>query len=91
MSAEAKEWKAKGNACVGADPAQAIEHYTKAIELDATDHTFFSNRSAAHMKTGNFAEALNDATSCVSMKPDWPKVRRQWFGVGRRRCRRARV
>jgi len=52
---------------------QAIDAYTKAIELDGSDHVFFSNRSAAYLSAGDAANALSDGEKCVALKPDWPK------------------
>ena len=52
---------------------KAIECYTKAIELEATNHTLYSNRSAAYKSNGQFSEALEDANKCISLQPDWAK------------------
>eukprot|EP00640_Fibrocapsa_japonica_P000732 CAMPEP_0113937774 /NCGR_PEP_ID=MMETSP1339-20121228/4320_1 /TAXON_ID=94617 /ORGANISM="Fibrocapsa japonica" /LENGTH=572 /DNA_ID=CAMNT_0000940673 /DNA_START=71 /DNA_END=1789 /DNA_ORIENTATION=+ /assembly_acc=CAM_ASM_000762 len=72
MSAE--EFKAKGNeALKSKNYDEAIEMYTKAIDLDSSNHVFFSNRSAAHLSKGDASEALKDAESCIKLKPDWPK------------------
>lgn len=72
--AKAAEWKGKGNAFLKAqDFDQAIDCYTKAIELDATNHVFFSNRSAAHLSKGNAAQALEDGETCIKVNPGWAK------------------
>ncbi|ETV95660.1 hypothetical protein H310_11079 [Aphanomyces invadans] len=74
MSAEAEQWKAKGNAALSAkNNAEAIECYTKAIALDASNHVYFSNRSAAYLSDGNAELALKDAESCIAVKGDWGK------------------
>jgi stress-induced-phosphoprotein 1 len=52
---------------------QAIDAYTKAIALDATDHIFFSNRSAAYLSNGDAINALKDSEQCIKLKSDWPK------------------
>lgn len=45
----------------------------QAIEIDPTDHVFFSNRSAAFLSKGEAAEALADAETCTGLKPTWGK------------------
>jgi stress-induced-phosphoprotein 1 len=52
---------------------EAIAAYTKAIELNGSDHVFYSNRSAAYLSKGDAANALIDAEKCVEVKGDWPK------------------
>ena len=52
--------------------AEAIEHFTAAIAVDASNHVLYSNRSAAPRGT-DFDAALTDAERTVAMKPDWPK------------------
>ncbi len=68
----AKEFKDLGNAEFTAKNFPvAIEHFTKAIEADPTDHVFYSNRSACYASLEQYEEALGDATKCVELKPDW--------------------
>lgn len=70
----AAEHKAEGNKQLQAGNYEgAIAAYTKAIELDATDHVFFSNRSAAYLSAGKAEEALKDAEKVIELKMDWPK------------------
>lgn len=70
----AEEWKAKGNAALQAGKtSDAIEAYSKAIDLDGANHVFFSNRSAAYLKQGNASNALDDAKSCIGLNPDFSK------------------
>jgi stress-induced-phosphoprotein 1 len=72
MSAE--EYKAKGNASFAAkDFSEAIEHFTKAIELDGKNHVLYSNRSACFASLKMYKEALKDAEECVELKTDWAK------------------
>jgi len=52
--------------------SEAIQHYTKAIELGPT-HVLYSNRSAAYCGLQKYDEALTDATKCIEMKADWGK------------------
>lgn len=51
---------------------------TQAISLNPLNHVFYSNRSAALLSLGKAEKALEDATECVNIKPDWAK------GYGRR-------
>eukprot|EP00667_Euglena_gracilis_P006068 EG_transcript_6116 len=70
----AEEFKAKGNAAFQAGKNdEAVEWFTKAIEIDPSNHILFSNRSAAHCASGNYAKALEDATKTTELKPDWAK------------------
>lgn len=45
----------------------------QAIEKDATDHVFFSNRSACYLSKGQSELALQDAEQCVTLAPSWGK------------------
>lgn len=44
---------------------EAIEKYTEAIELDPTDVTFYSNRSACYAALNQWQEAYEDGRQCV--------------------------
>ena len=71
---KALEWKAQGNAALSSkDFGEAIECYTKAIELDPTGHVFWSNRSAAKLSSGDAAGALADAEECIAVNGTWVK------------------
>jgi len=68
--AEAEAFKAKGNAALTSNRlSEAIEMYTKAINLDGANHVYYSNRSAAHLKQNNAQAALDDANSCINLAP----------------------
>lgn len=54
--------------------SEAVDYYTKAIEIDPSNHILYSNRSAAYASWGNYEKALDDAQKTVSMKPTWGKV-----------------
>lgn len=45
----------------------------QAIELDATNHVFFSNRSAAYLSQGEADKALADGEACIKVNPTWAK------------------
>lgn len=44
---------------------KAIEKYTEAIQLDASDVTFYSNRSACYAALEKWAEAAEDGRQCI--------------------------
>ena len=70
----AKDYKDSGNAFLQSGKfAEAIEAYTKAIEIDSSDHVFFSNRSAAYLSAGNAEAALEDGEKCIQISPNWAK------------------
>ena len=73
MAEEAEKAKALGTTAFQAGQyPEAIQHYTKAIELLPT-HVLYSNRSAAYCGMKKYDDALADATKCIEMKPDWGK------------------
>lgn len=70
----AEEHKAKGNAAlVAKNFSEAIEHYTNAINVDGTNHVFYSNRSAAYLSKNDAINALDDANACIGLNPNFPK------------------
>ena len=72
---EARRLKDEGNAhTLKGEHAEALELYTRAIELDATQKTFFSNRCASRLALGDAAGALEDANDCVALDGRWPKA-----------------
>ena len=65
MTTTAEEFKAAGNTAFQAgDFKAAIDHYTRAIDLDGTNHVYYSNRSAAYFKQ------YYAATSCTDDRSD---------------------
>merc|ERR1711865_169859 len=71
----AQEAKARGNKDFQAGNfEEAVKHYTDAIELDANDHVFYSNRSACLSSLNRYDEALSDANKCIELKPDFAKA-----------------
>lgn len=49
------------------------ELFTKAIELDPTNHVLYSNRSGSYASLKQFDKALEDAIKTTELKPDWSK------------------
>ena len=72
---QAEAAKAEGNAAFAAGRnAEAVEAYSRAIELDPDNHVLWSNRSAAYLKLGDAkSKAYRDAARCVELAPAWPK------------------
>lgn len=70
----ADELKALGNKAI-ADKNfdEAVDAFTKAIELDSSNHILYSNRSAAYASKKDWANALKDAEKTTEIKPDWPR------------------
>jgi len=63
---QALAFKAAGNKFFGSKAYnEAIEQYTKAIEADGSDVTFYSNRSACHAALSNWQEAADDGRQCI--------------------------
>ena len=54
---------------------QAIELYTKAIELNPRVATYYGNRSIAHLKTESYGYALADATKALELDRTYIKVK----------------
>merc|ERR1712070_889261 len=72
MSAD--ELKQKGNEAFKRNEFKlACEIFTEAIELDATNHVLYSNRSAARAGNNEFDLALSDAEKVIELKPDFVK------------------
>lgn len=66
--------KEQGNAALTAGKFdEAVDCYTKAINLDKSNHVLYSNRSAAFLKAGRLQEALADAEETIRVNPSWPK------------------
>lgn len=70
----AAQLKDQGNKALSAGNLdEAISLYTQAIELEPTNHVFYSNRSAAYCKKGEYENSLADAKKTTEIKPDWGK------------------
>ncbi|RLN52402.1 hypothetical protein BBP00_00009628 [Phytophthora kernoviae] len=71
-AAEAK--KNEGNDAFKAqDYPTAIAKYTEAVEIDSSNHVYFSNRSAAYSGWSKFQEAADDAAECIRINPKFVK------------------
>ena len=52
---------------------EAIQKYSEAIELDPTDVTFFSNRSACYAALLKWQEAADDGKQCIIVDKNFVK------------------
>ncbi|SCW02359.1 LAFE_0F04698g1_1 [Lachancea fermentati] len=67
-ASKALEFKNQGNAFIKEkDYTNAVECYTKAIELDDSQSIFFSNRAFSHLKLDNFQSSLHDCDSAIRL------------------------
>ncbi|KAI1772136.1 hypothetical protein F4818DRAFT_449722 [Hypoxylon cercidicola] len=72
--ASVDELKALGNKAIAEKKFdEAIDAFTKAISIDASNHILYSNRSAAYASKKDWANALTDAEKTTQIKPDWPR------------------
>jgi DnaJ homolog subfamily C member 8 len=77
---QAEAFKADGNALLAEGKyREAVEMYSRAIELDPDNAVYYSNRSAAYLALGDErGSALRDAEKCIALKPEW------WKGYSRK-------
>ena len=76
MAAEdAVAMKNKGNeAFKNHDWPAAIDFYTKAIDLNDQEASFYSNRAQANIKLETYGYAIADATKAIELNPDFAKA-----------------
>eukprot|EP00939_MAST-03C_sp_MAST-3C-sp1_P001713 g1713.t1 len=53
--------------------AEAVKHWTEAIQWTPTSHQIWSNRSAAYTIQGEYTKAIFDAKRCTKLMPNWSK------------------
>ncbi|XP_031503336.1 hsp70-Hsp90 organizing protein 3 [Nymphaea colorata] len=64
--AEAQREKEKGNAAYKKKEfEEAIEHYTRAMELDDQDISYLTNRAAVYMEMGKYEDCIKDCDKAV--------------------------
>lgn len=71
---KAQEFKNLGNLAFQSHQYdEAVKHFTDAINEDSSDHVLYSNRSGAYASLNKYEQALEDANTCVELKPEWVK------------------
>ncbi|KAL5113274.1 hypothetical protein ACEQ8H_008866 [Pleosporales sp. CAS-2024a] len=72
---DAEEYKAAGNKFFKIkDYPAAIKEYSRAIEADPNNATYYSNRAAAYISANRFYEALEDCKTADELDPDNVKI-----------------
>lgn len=72
---EALKLKDEGNAFLKEHKySQAIDSYTKAIELDSQNPIFYSNRAQVHIKLEEYGLAIADCGAALAVDPDFVKA-----------------
>ena len=92
-SEQAARYKTQGNAALSAQKyAEAAELYSKAIALEPSEATYFSNRAAAHAALEQWQQSLDDSYEVVTLRPEWAKgwVRRGSALMGLKKYEEAR-
>jgi len=72
---EAERLKTEGNNLMRTEKfVEALEMYSKAIELDGSNPVFYCNRAAAHSKMNNHHLAIEDCQRAIDMDPSYSKA-----------------
>uniref|UniRef100_A0A6B2LMD4 Uncharacterized protein n=1 Tax=Arcella intermedia TaxID=1963864 RepID=A0A6B2LMD4_9EUKA len=70
----ANQFKEKGNEQFrNKNWEKALEYFSQAIQLDGSNHIFYSNRSATYFQLKQYSKSLEDADTVVEMQPNWSK------------------
>lgn len=71
----AEEAKLKGNKALQANLfLEAVEHYTRAIELDGTNAIYVANRAQAEIKLEQYGAAISDCDRALELDPTYFKA-----------------
>ncbi|XP_053690016.1 small glutamine-rich tetratricopeptide repeat-containing protein beta-like [Sabethes cyaneus] len=72
---EAENMKNEGNRLMKEEKFQeALNMYSKAISLDATNPVFYCNRAAAYNRMGDYQRAANDCRMSLRYDPNYSKA-----------------
>ena len=75
MLSRAETFKEKGNELLRKNKnLEAIELYTRAIELNPQSPVYYGNRSQARLNIRNFEGALNDAIKSIELDQSYTKA-----------------
>ncbi|XP_047331500.1 serine/threonine-protein phosphatase 5-like isoform X1 [Impatiens glandulifera] len=70
----AEEFKTRANeAFKGHKYSQAIDLYTKAIDLNSENSVYWANRAFAHTKLEEYGSAIQDASKAIEIDPKYTK------------------
>ncbi|KAF9498108.1 TPR-like protein [Pleurotus eryngii] len=73
--AQAEKFKQEGNSLMSSKKYdEAIDMYTKAVNLDSTNPVYYSNRAAAHSSKGDHLSAVGDAEKAIEVDPKFTKA-----------------
>lgn len=73
--ASAEKLKAAGNSQITTKSYDAaIDSYTKAIALDASNPVYYSNRAAAYASKGDHLSAVQDSEQAIEVDPAFVKA-----------------
>ncbi|XP_047508537.1 small glutamine-rich tetratricopeptide repeat-containing protein alpha-like [Pieris napi] len=73
--AEAEKLKNEGNELMKTENfREAMEKYSKAIEIDPRNSVYFCNRAAAHFKLGEHEGAVADCMAALALQPNYGKA-----------------
>ncbi|CAH4034874.1 small glutamine-rich tetratricopeptide repeat-containing protein alpha-like [Pieris brassicae] len=73
--AEAEKLKNEGNELMKTEHfREAMEKYSKAIEIDPRNSVYFCNRAAAHFKLGEHEGAVADCMAALALQPNYGKA-----------------
>ncbi|KAL0868633.1 hypothetical protein ABMA27_008088 [Loxostege sticticalis] len=73
--ADAERLKNEGNELMKSERhREALDKYSRAIELDPRNAVYFCNRAAAHFKLGENESAVADCMAALALQPDYGKA-----------------
>jgi small glutamine-rich tetratricopeptide repeat-containing protein alpha len=73
--AEAEQLKNEGNRLMKEEKYQeALNTYSRAISMDATNPVFYCNRAAAYSRMGNYQLAVDDCKMALKYDPNYGKA-----------------
>ena len=72
---DAEAQKHAGNQAFGnREYEKAIQHYTNAIGLDATNPIFYSNRAQVFIELEDFSKAIEDSNTAIQLNPQFTRA-----------------
>ena len=53
---------------------EAIDFFTKALEINPKSHIYFANRANCFLSLGKYPECISDCKSCLDIEPSFTKA-----------------